>query len=219
MARLDVRFVFISEGQSEEPLVAHLRALCVRAGADEASGSWFDFRRLRPPPGKALASQLECVLSLMRRPDIVFIHRDADARSAADAREVVERGAKRLTRDGIEHVAVIPIQALEAWLLVDPLAIRRVAENPNGRVDLGLPPITAIERLADPKTALREAIDQAADEAGRRRRDLLARFGHLRRTLLERLDLDGPVGELPSWRALVQDVEECIGRLKGRETR
>jgi hypothetical protein len=216
MQRLDVKFTLVSEGQSEEPLVSHLRQLCVKAGADEATGSWFDFRRLRSPPGKNLGDQLDCVLSLMHGLDIVFIHRDADDREDATARGVVDRDVARLTQAGIDHVAVIPIQALEAWLLVDHRAIRRVVGNLNGRVELGLPPLGGIERLANPKAALRDAIERAAEATGRRRRDLLERFGHLRRTLLERLDIDGPVQQLSSWTALVVDIERCISRLHER---
>lgn len=213
MESLDIKFTLVSEGQSEEPLVSHLQQLCVRAGADEATGSWFDFRRLRSPPGKVLAEQLECVLTFTHDLDIIFVHRDADDRDDARAREVIERGVDEVTRAGIEHVALIPIQALEAWLLVDPQAIRRVVGNPNGRTELGLPPIGGIERLADPKSALRDAIDRAAEESGRRRRELLDRFGHLRRTLLERLDLDGPVQRLTSWTTLVQEIDRCVSRL------
>lgn len=219
MAKLDVKFTLVSEGQSEEPLVAHLEQLCVRAGAEEAAGFWFDFRRLRRPPGKNLANQLDCVLGFMHDLDVIFIHRDADDRDGAMARSVIARDVAAVTQAHVDHVAVIPVQALEAWLLVDHQAIRRVVGNPGGKADLGLPPLAGLERLADPKTALKDAIDRAAEQTGRRRHDLLHGFGRLRRTLLERLDLDGPVRQLSSWAALVTDIERCISRLRSQPRR
>jgi hypothetical protein len=36
-------------------------------------------------------------------------------------------------------VCVVPVRMMEAWLLIDEMAIRRVAGNPNGRIPIELP--------------------------------------------------------------------------------
>ena len=101
----------------------------------------------------------------------------------------------------------------EAWLLLDEAAIRMVAGNPRGRQVLSLPKVNEVERLADPKSRLREALQAAADVRGRRRSRLDRRFNNNRRQLLRRLDPTGPVTQLSSWVALVDDIDGATARL------
>ncbi len=63
----------------------------------------------------------------------------------------------------------------EAWLLADEAAIRRAAGSPSGRVDLGLPTFAELERLADPKQRLHEALKVASGYTGRRLRNFAPR--------------------------------------------
>lgn len=94
-----------------------------------------------------MATELERV-SRMLRPDILFIHRDAERVSLEVRRREIPTVPRNIVR-------VVPVRMTEAWLLVDEKAIRKAAGNPNGRVRLNLPRISRLEALPDPKSSLR----------------------------------------------------------------
>jgi len=85
---LRVKFVLVCEGPSDRGLVRHLEALCVRAGASEAIGDAPDLGLLGVPTGNTAAQQVRAVVDRMADVNLVFVHRDADAATAA-ARRVV----------------------------------------------------------------------------------------------------------------------------------
>jgi hypothetical protein len=147
-------------------------------------------------------------------PDLVFIHRDAEA-VAADIRfaEVTDAAvAVGLAKDIV--VPVVPVRMTEAWLLLDEVEIRRVAGRPASTVALGLPKARAVEQVADPKALLQQTLLKAGNPTGRRRREQFKRdFGAHRALLLQRLDIDGPVTHLESWQRLKQDIAHAMDRL------
>ncbi|WP_326699436.1 hypothetical protein OG909_20405 [Streptomyces sp. NBC_01754] len=104
---------------------------------------------------------------------------------------------------------------LEAWLLLDEVCLRQVAENPRGRVDLDLPKGVAAEKIADPKQLLKDSLARASEYKGRRLTQFQKRFSQHRLRMLELLDPEGPVTCLPSWRNFVKDIDtafEVLGR-------
>lgn len=209
---LRVKFVLVCEGPSDRGLVRHLEALCVRAGASEVIGDAPDLGLLGVPTGHCAAEQVRAVVDRMADVNLVFIHRDADASAPARVRRQLEeemRAAEALPG----YVMVVPVQELEAWLLVDPQAIREVAGNPRGTVGLDLPALRRIEATARPKERLRAALVLASEARGRTLARLKRESSELHRILLERLDIDGPVTQLRSWRSLVDDIGAAIGRL------
>lgn len=50
----------------------------------------------------------------------------------------------------------------------------------------------------------------ASEASGRRATKVQRSFGRHRSLLLERLDPEGPVTNLPSWQALVRDIERFV---------
>lgn len=207
-----LRFVFLGEGSSDSGLVPHLRTLCVRAGAEEVIGTAPDLSLLPEPPGHDLRKKLRVVLAESPAPNLVFLHRDADDPSPSHAREVIEK-AVACVPDGTDAIPVIPIQELEAWLLVDERAIREVVGRPNGRVALQIPKVSGIELARSPKEILKAALLEASESTGRRHLRIKKQFGRHRRILLDRLDIDGPVAGLSGWQTLVSDISSAIGRL------
>jgi hypothetical protein len=201
-----IRFALLAEGSSDAPLVAHLESLCVRAGASIATGHALNFGQVPNPPKRNLAAQLRWV-SLHTTYDLLFIHRDADNPSDERARQTIVDGVRESTLTTL-HVPVVPIQELEAWLLLDEDQIRAVAGHPNGRAPLDLPKPKHIERRARPKELLLAALD-AARKPGRR----ALSFPEARRLLLERLDLDGPVNQLTAWQQLLTDIRVAHAQL------
>ncbi len=92
--------------------------------------------------------------------DVLFVHRDAE-KMAHEVRLAEIRADERV-------VPIVPVRMTEAWLLIDEVAIRCAAGNPNGRVKLDLPKMARLEALVDPKKELRELLARASELAGRR---------------------------------------------------
>lgn len=205
---VEVRALLLTEGSSDAALAPHLEWLCVSAGAHEASVRWPDLRALPSPPGRAVHHKLPTALGLHPDTNLLFIHLDADEPDPEPRRRLIEAAVATLA--GPPHaVPVVPVQELEAWLLTSEEEIRAVAGARSSTSPLGLPKVPRIEATARPKEILQNAIS-AAWSGGRRRRPDLARVRH---RLIERLDLDGRVRELPSFARLVVDIEQAIGAL------
>jgi hypothetical protein len=206
----EVRAVLIAEGSSDEPLAALLATLAVRAGAREAAVRWANFGLLGLRPGRAVGEQARCALEAFPDVNLVFVHRDADGPSGDPRRAEIASALSDLSEP--QHVAVVPVQETEAWLLasLEP-AIRSAAGQPRGRTPLDLPPVRDIERRARPKELLQQIVESAQDGLSRRHRPP---FVTVRRLLLERLDLDGPVRQIPAFGRLCADLEAAVARLR-----
>jgi hypothetical protein len=99
----------------------------------------------------------------------------------------------------------------EAWLFVNESAIREAAGNPNGRMDLELPPLQTIERMPDPKARLCEAL-RVATGLGRRRLDSF----HERSAIQRVASLIGDFSDLrclPAFQRLEADLRHLLPRL------
>jgi hypothetical protein len=98
---------------------------------------------------------------------------------------------------------------LEAWLLLDETAIRQVAGNPKGKINLLLPKASNVENIADPKQQLKDTLAKASGLSGRRLADLQKpqRFSRNRQRLIELLDHEGNIRYVPSWKAFVTELE------------
>lgn len=102
----------------------------------------------------------------------------------------------------------------EAWLLMDERAIRAAADNPSGSGSLGLPALSELERLKDPKDALRTALKKACEKTGRRlgqfRRDLPLRV----QRVAELIEDFSPLRNLSAFRALEEDTKRALAALR-----
>jgi hypothetical protein len=200
-----VTFALLREGTSDEGLVPHLGELIVRAGAHAVTGSPRGYKG-------TTAERLSQVMAEETSVDIVFVHRDADTRDSTHRRLEVSH-AVQVTDCQIPWIAVVPIQELEAWLILDEAEIRRVAGKPSGRRPLDLPKVNAVESTANPKEILKHALIEAGELTGRRREREKSAFSQRRRTLMDRLDIDGPVCQLSGWRQLTEDINQLAQEL------
>lgn len=199
-------FLFLCEGSSDEPLVEHLETLVTRQGVAEVLG-------VPRSGGGSVDDKLSRVTHDGSAYDFVAVHRDADARdSEARIAEVV--GA--LDRAGLPGCPVVPVQMTEAWLLVDQQAIRDAVGRPSGREPLGVPGPSRIERTKDPKSVLKAALLAASGVTGRRRDREARQWTRYRRIILQRLDVDGPVRQLPSWKRLEEDMADIVAAAMDR---
>ena len=205
------RAIFLADGSSDEPLGEHLEVLCARRDL-AVRVTTPDLRLLPRPPGHRVADRLQAILELGDVPDVLFVHRDAEGEDPERRLAEVAQAVTRIS-EGLPAVAVVPVRMTEAWLLLDEQIIRDVAGRPNSTADLGLPPTSRVEAQLDPKSALKRALDVASGLAGRRRDRFRQRFGEHRRTLLQRLDIDGPVRQLKAWQALESTLDDLAARL------
>lgn len=204
--------VLLADGSSDAPLGEHLENLCAKR-AVEVRITAPDLRKLPRPPGLRVADRLRAVLELGMSPDIIFVHRDAEKQDPSWRYREVQDAVSE-TRPGLPAIAVVPVRMTEAWLLLDEDQIRYVAGRPRSTVDLGLPPISKVEAESDPKKLLRDALDIASGLQGRRLTRFQHQFNNNRRTLLQRLDVNGPVRSLPSWKALESTLDRIVAPLR-----
>jgi hypothetical protein len=123
-----------------------------------------DLRGIDPAP-RDLAARIRA--AFQQQPcEILFVHRDAE-RTTLEKR-VTEIRQAATSAEIPAYVPVVPIRMTEAWLLIEESAIRRAADNPNGRTVLGLPTLERLERESDPKRLLHECLRLASEKRGRR---------------------------------------------------
>lgn len=193
-----ISFSLLCEGSSDQSLVQHLQTLLVRYGAEEAVGT-SDYRQ------GTISEKLRRCVNDNPNLDLVFVHRDADGRSA-DARIAEVRDGAKEVDFPLPCIPVVPICMTEAWLLTDEMAIRKIVGRPQGRANLGLPPLRRIEQTANPKAVLKKALARASEKTGRRLEAEKKQFNMRRRVLLQRLDIDGEVRHLSAWKALEAEI-------------
>ena len=189
--------------------------MCVKCGASEATGLAPDMRRLRRPP-KGLANKLSTALLLEPSANLVFAHRDADATDEAPRVDEIKTAAEG---PAVHTVPVVPVRETEAWLLLDEGAIRHVVENPSSSVELTLPRPQDAENVSDPKRRLREILVLASGLRGRKLKTLKKDFSRHRSRLLERLDCDGLLGQVPAWQRLERRTREALQMLQAGPAR
>ncbi|MCP2287518.1 hypothetical protein [Nocardia amikacinitolerans] len=203
--------LFICEGTSDLPLAEIVEALFIERGVDVRL-SRPDYSLLRNIP-KDVKSRVRVGIELIGGSvDLVVVHRDADSTGPQARRKEITDAVESIHASALA-VPVIPVRMTEAWLLLDENAIRRVAGNPRGRTDLGLPVRRKVESVADPKQLLQQCLVKAADCAGRRRDQVAKRFNEHRRQLLQQIDYEGPVTDLPSWQQLIIDIDAAVAAL------
>ncbi|WP_419921392.1 hypothetical protein [Candidatus Poriferisodalis sp.] len=205
------RGILLTDGPSDRPLAAHLEAMCLERGV-RVDVSAPEFERLPNPPGLSVENRLESIRRGERLPDLLFVHRDAE-RQHPQLRLQEITDATQQVASGLPFVPIIPVRMTEAWLLADQQLIRQIAGRPDSTVDLGIPPSDRLERMPDPKAALRQALAAASGNSGRALKKFDNRFGTHRRLLLERLDRSGPVSQLPRWQALESDLDRVLASL------
>ncbi|RKN41783.1 DUF4276 family protein [Streptomyces hoynatensis] len=205
---MTLRVLFLSEGSSDGGLVPHIEKIAAQVEAPVIVSAP-DLSWLRQPVGREVSDKLQAVRRLSDDYDLALPHRDADKFSTEARRDEISTSAAAAW-PGLAYVPVIPVRMLEAWLLLDEAAIRQVAGNPRGRVNLQLPKASSVEKLPDPKKFLKETIAKASELRGRRLEELNKRFPRNRHRLLELLDVEGPVSEVTSWKVFVSELTAAL---------
>lgn len=201
-----MRFMLVCEGSSDAGLREHILTLLDGRTPTVPEGVvQFEGRRLADKIRGGFNRYGEC--------DLLFVHRDANSAGAAARRREIVAAVRDVGYAG-PWVGIVPVRMTEAWLLLDEAAIRQTANNPRGRMPLNLPALSAVERIADPKSTLESALLRARGNRGRRRdRDRLE-FSELRRQLLVSLPPGGPLEQVPSWTRFRDDTIAAVQLLE-----
>ena len=99
--------------------------------------------------------------------DLLFIHRDAEKESREKRLQEIHQAMSPYSHP--PFVCLVPVRMSEAWLLIDPDAIRRAADNPFSRASIDLPRLRDLEDVPDPKKTLQDLLMEASELRGRRR--------------------------------------------------
>ncbi len=163
---MNIRFTLVAEGSTDVALLPIINwALRANERVREVEPQFVHPNQL-PPANAGLAERIRMAWALYPA-DILFVHRDADRESLEVRRSEIQRAVEFVGAIS-PHVPVVPVRMTEAWLLIEENAIREAAANPRGTMPLGLPKISGIERVADPKQVLYDSLRKAADLSGRR---------------------------------------------------
>lgn len=146
---------------------------------------------------------------------ILCVHADADAPNDENSMNFKIRPAKQALNDTEEtHIcriltSLVPVQMIEAWMLADKDLLKREIGTSKSDFDLGIH--RHPEQIADPKTAIEEAIRIARAELTRRRRhdlaisDLYLPIGQ--KITIQKLDI------LPSFLKFKDSIREAYRKL------
>ena len=193
----------LAEGSSDKALLPLLRWVLGSASPAEARVEWVDtttFDGRRTTRDRVRAARILCPC------DLLFVHRDADAQSPEWRYEEI-----RAAVDDQRHVAVVPVRAMEAWLLHDAQKIREASGRVSGVEDLGLPPIAKLEAEARPKDTLHRALTKAHGATGRRA-DRFQPEARVHR-LADLIEDWSPLRRLTAFRRLEQDTRSALEAL------
>ncbi|MET7466693.1 hypothetical protein [Nonomuraea sp. NPDC005501] len=211
---MNLRVLFLGEGTSDSGIATHVRRIAIENGFRVAITDPL-MERLPPSRQKTLASKLEMIKEIGGPYELVIVHRDAD-RDGREARLREIRLAVEGVMPGVSYAGAIPIRMTEAWLMLDERDIRQVAGNPNGRMNLNLPKPGSVESIADPKSMLAEKLALASGLSGRRLDRFKQRFSEHRRQLLDRIDPEGLICDVPSWNDFNADIIAGLRRAVSR---
>ena len=159
----------LTDGSSDVALLPILEwALRQQAGELAVQCQWADLRRLQLRP-RTLGDRIAKAVDLYPC-HMLFVHRDAEGQHPERRYEEIRTAVQVAGTQGfnVPYVCVVPVRMQEAWLLLDSVAIRHAAGNPNGTVRLNLPTPQRLEAHPDPKLVLYESLKAASEFRGRR---------------------------------------------------
>jgi hypothetical protein len=160
-------YTLLADGSSDQVLMPILDWLLARHGVSRLQGRWADLRGLRTSPS-GLPARISAAHRLYPC-DLLFIHRDAEGAPFETRRLEILNAISEIPAPGLPILCIVPVRMQEAWLLIDELAIRRAAGNPNGRQHLRMPRPNRLESLPDPKEILHEILREASGLSPRRK--------------------------------------------------
>jgi hypothetical protein len=206
---MELRYTLLSDGSLDKALIPILNWLLQTHLNNWAIQSqWADLRRLDRSLRNTFEKRIKLSMELYPC-KLLFIHRDAERElyetRVSEIRRAVTQVASVVS---VPTVCVVPVRMTEAWLLFDPIALRKAASNLNGRITLQLPDIRRLEHEPDPKNVLYDLLRQASGlPPGRLRRFSPSECTH---RVADLIDDFSPLRVLPAFTALESEIETVI---------
>ncbi len=203
-----LRYTLVTDGTSDRALMPLLRLLLSQSGTLlPLSEAWADPQRL-PASAQGLKARLQHAIDLYPC-DLLFVHRDAERQDPQLRYEEITDALAGLDAPP-PVICVVPVRMTEAWLLTDKIAIRRAADNPNGKIHLSLPALDTVEGIPDPKQKLLELLRTASEKSGRRL-DQFKRDEVTRRLRVAELTVDiSPLQRLTAFQRLQSELQQLM---------
>jgi RNAse (barnase) inhibitor barstar len=201
-----IKFTLLSEGSSDRVLLPLLKWLIrEHRPAYPIEDQFADLRFLHKPPDNLVD---KIVSSIKLYPcHILFVHKDTDRSTYQARKEEIYAAFQQASEQLLEipqAICVVPKRMQEAWLLFDEQAIRNAAGNPNGTVQLNLPPLQDVESIPDPKLVLHSLLRRSSELHGRRLKDFNpSKQAH---RVSEQIDNFEPLRELPAFQNFEMDL-------------
>ena len=201
------KLTLVADGTSDVALLPILQWLWEQHFPEDLVD--FQFADLSPVaaslPSKSIRDRLPVALDLYPC-EILFIHRDAEKEPPANRYKEIMEAISTLPKHipPPKHLCVVPVRMSEAWMLSSEAAIRKAADNPNGKTPLALPHPSKIEQMPDPKETLYQLLTIAKSLPAQRRRS----FNPAKAALLvtgHMLDFSA-LRKLPSFQRLETDL-------------
>lgn len=209
---IDLRYTLVADGTSDSCLMHVIDWVLRRSWLADCFA--FDGRfadpRHRPANQQTLDARIRWAVASFPC-ELLFVHRDAE-RDTLDTR--LTEVTTAADSGSHEIVPIVPVRMTEAWLLIDNLALRTAAGNPNGSISLDLPPVRDLESLPDPKAILQDRLLRAAELPKHRNRKRATEFGRRRRRLAELITDYSPLRQLSAFQAFEKAAAEALERLK-----
>ena len=199
-----LRYTLLTDGPSDACLVHVLNWLLLQFPGAVRRGfiaQYADAKHL-PAVSEGLAVRMRAAANVWPC-DVLFVHRDAERVPLEERFREIRAAAPP---ECPPPLAVVPVRMTEAWLLIDEAAIRKAADNPHGTVDLALPKLNALERIADPKAVLRDALVLASEKSGRHRDRFSQRLASRVQRVAELIGDFSPLRSLRAFRAVEEQV-------------
>ena len=196
------RYTLVSEGPSDRSLIFIIDWLLLQHSPEVFQSQWGDLGQLRKRP-RNLNEKIACALDLYPA-DLIFVHRDADDGPREDRVSEI-RAALPASPPA---VCVIPVRTTESWFLIDEIAIRRAAGNPNGKVPLRLPKPSEIENKPDPKGMVHELLKVSSELPNHRLHQFRAPASFLR--LAESIEDFSALRQLSAFAAFEADLKAIL---------
>lgn len=203
-------FTLLGEGSSDVMLVPVVRWLLEANGVRRpVLPAWADLSLLHKKP-KGLAAEIQAALENYPC-ELLFVHRDADNGPREDRLKEIQRAFRKVNsrlQQVPPHICVIPVRETETWFLFDEPAIRAAVSNPLGSSELGLPPVSKLEKLPQAKEFLEEVLWKAKGHKSHRRH----RFspGEAKHRLADLVSDFSPLRSLSAFAALEEDIRTVI---------
>lgn len=203
------RYTLVTDGPSDRSLkhiIDWLLRQIPEISSAGFSGQFADSRRLEKPP-TTLTDKLSKAIEQFPC-EVLFVHRDAEGDVRQKRVDEILEAAKAA---GISpHVPVVPVRMTEAWLLIEEQAIRTAAGNPNGTVELDMPPTHSLEGIPNPKGILQRLLLGASELTGRRLHKFRREVSRRTQRVAELVGDYSALRQLPAFKAFENDTRNML---------